>query len=55
MVCCGESVDVSDNEDCEFECEFDKCDWFFLLFIVVENVFGIIVGLLYFLVDFGDR
>lgn len=50
---CGDNDEVRDSDDCEFDFE-DKFEWFFLLFIVVENVFGIVVGLWYFFVDLGE-
>lgn len=53
LVWCGESVEVKDNDDCELDFD-DNLELFFLLFIVVENVFGIVVGLWYFFVDLGE-
>lgn len=52
-VCCGESVDAKDNDDCELDRE-DELEWLPLLSTEVENVSGIIAGLLYFFADSGD-
>lgn len=52
-LCWGESVDANDSEDCELDRE-DKFELLPLLSTVVENVSGIIAGLLYFGADWGD-